>query len=285
MGWRKMAICGAMLGCHRTAPAPTSPPEKAPAPVLASGTTRTPLHFSDESTFALQGTRVLVAAGKIRDPDAPVLESSLRDAYARMRSDEDDPASELRPSRMMGAPSSPDIILYDVPTQAERRVVIFLHGYGGRFALPCWQVATAAAASAFATACPAIGTDGDWWTPTGEARLRDTVELLRNEGFRSFVLAGLSNGAVGASRLMPRMPGTFAGLVLVSGVDASARAPGVPTLVVQGRSDAMAGAAAARAYATRVHAIYTELDAGHFALVVRHRESDQALRSFFAQLR
>ncbi|NOU28692.1 MAG: alpha/beta hydrolase [Polyangiaceae bacterium] len=286
MGWRKMAICGAMLGCHRTAPTPTtSPPEKAPAPVLDAGPAPTPLHLSDESTFALQGTRMLVAAGKIRDPDAPALESALRDTYARMRSDEDDPASTLRPSRVMGAPSSPDVILYDVPVQAERSVVIFLHGYGGRFALPCWQVATAAAASAFATACPALGTEGDWWTPAGEARLRETVELLRNAGFRSFVLAGLSNGAVGASRLAPRTPGTFAGLVLVSGVDPAARPPGIPTLVLQGRTDAMAGAPAARAYATRVHATYTELDAGHFALVVRYRESDQALRSFFAQLR
>lgn len=281
-----------MLGCgHRAeseAPAPeASAVRSAPTQlaVVDAGPVRA-LHLSDESALALQGTQMLVAAGKIRDPDAPALSGALREAYRRMRSDEDDPASVLRPSRLAGAtPARPDLVLYDVDAPEDRAAVIFLHGYGGRFALPCWQVATAAAASRFATACPELSSEGDWGSPAGAARVRETVELLRGAGFRRFVLAGLSNGAVGASRLAPGMAGTFAGLVLISGVDPKAGPPGVPTLVLQGARDAMAGAGAARTYAARTHATYTEIDAGHFALVVRPAACEASLRAFFARAR
>jgi pimeloyl-ACP methyl ester carboxylesterase len=74
------------------------------------------------------------------------------------------------------------------------------------------------------------------------------------------------------------------GVILVSGVDPKAAAPGVPALVIQGRRAAMSGAARARAYATKANARYVELDAGHFALLTKSDEAERAIHDFVAPL-
>ena len=78
------------------------------------------------------------------------------------------------------------------------------------------------------------------------------------------------------------MKGTFAGLVLISGAEVGAPSAGIPTLVIHGRHDTMAGYDESRRYAARTGAKLVTLDAGHFAMLVRGELFDRALRDFVA---
>lgn len=191
--------------------------------------------WPEEDALALSATTALVARGQIRDADAPRLVAAMGDAYAeaaRERARPDAPVfgveGELHVVRPKGSPQD---------------ALVFLHGYGGRFALPCWRVGRVVAAEGLTTFCPSIGTEGAWGTPEGARVVRATLEAARREGFRRVLLAGLSNGGIGASKLAAGLP--IDGLVLLSGVDPAALPARVPTLVVHGTADAMDGVWAA----------------------------------------
>lgn len=144
--------------------------------------------------------------------------------------------------------------------------VVFLHGYGGNFTWPCALVAEAAAPVGATTICPSLDADAHWSGRDGLRVVRQAIALARSRGARRVVLAGLSNGGVGASRLARRLRRQVDGLVLLSGVARDARAP-QPTLLVHGDHDRMVATGAARAFARRHHdATLTLLDGGHFAL-------------------
>lgn len=238
----------------------------------------------DEADVAVAGTRVLTASRLLTD-DAALLPSAMRGAYAEMRREEGDAPSPVLATYLgLQRPDAFDLVVVPKPADAPETdlAVVFLHGYAGNFALPCWQMARAVGPLGVTTACPSTRWVGDWWSRDGEAIVTSTVATLRARGIRRFVLAGLSNGGYGASRLMPRMRGLFVGLVLVSGAAPDAKPPGVPTLVVHGAHDTMADAGAARAYAARAGGRFVALDAGHFAMLVRAPEADRAIRAFVA---
>jgi pimeloyl-ACP methyl ester carboxylesterase len=237
-------------------------------PDAADAAVATPAgELSDEAALAVTGAELLVAQGKIKDPDAPLLAHAMRAAYARMRADEDENRVRVRDAaRMWLEPANPGKV-----------AMVFLHGYGGRFALPCWQLARAAG---LLTACPSIGVEGDWWSPDGERAVRQAIADLREAGFARVILAGLSNGATGVARLAPRLG--IDGVILISGADPSASPPRVPALVVQGKNDAMSSASRARAYAKKAHAQYVELDAGHFAMLLKSEDAERAIHNFAA---
>jgi pimeloyl-ACP methyl ester carboxylesterase len=147
-------------------------------------------------------------------------------------------------------------------------VVVFLHGYAGNFAYECATVARAASAAGYATVCPSTAFDGRWWQPQGEQTARVVISWAKAR-YRAgrVVLAGLSNGGLGASRLAPRLAGELSGLVLISGVADDARAAGVPTLVVHGDRDGMCPPGPAREYARRVGARLAMMRGTHFLLL------------------
>ncbi len=237
----------------------------------------------DEGDLAVGGARVLVATHLLRDPDAPSVPGALADAYRRMRAEEGDTPSPVLPTYAgMQSPARADVLVVDGVAHP-RGALIFLHGYAGNFALPCWQIGRAARAAALVTYCPSTSWRGDWWSRRGEETLRATIALARRRGIDRFYLAGLSNGAVGAARLAPRMRGTFRGVILVSGAARDASAPGAPVLVVQGRRDAMAGAGLARAYAARTGARYLDLDGGHFAFLLHEAEANRAITAWLKE--
>lgn len=237
----------------------------------------------DESDVAVAGTRVLVASGLLAD-DARVLPSAMRSAYEDMRREQGDAPSPVLATYLgMQRPAAFDLLMIEPPPEVARQedaAVIFLHGYAGSFALPCWQMARAVAPLGVVTACPSTRWVGDWWSPEGEATLRRTVDVLRARGAKRIVLAGLSNGGYGASRLAPRMKGAFVGVIVISGAAPDAAPPGVPTLAIHGARDTMAGVEEARGYAARTSGRLVVLDAGHFAMLVRAEESDRAVREF-----
>ena len=235
----------------------------------------------DESDVAINASRAMFALGLLHD-DAGEVSSAMRAEYARMHREHGDVASPLVATHLgLQHPSGFDLVVIDPPSPT-RGAVVFLHGTAGNFELPCWQVARAVASLGLATACPSTRWFADWESENGEAIVRRTVALLRGRGIETFVLAGLSAGGYGASMLAPRMKGDFACLVLLSGADPEAAAADVPTLVIQGRHDTMVRPTDAAAYAELHDARYVDVDAGHFALLVRSELVEREIRDFVA---
>jgi predicted esterase len=97
-------------------------------------------------------------------------------------------------------------------------------------------------------------------------------------------LAGLSNGAAGASVLSLKHEQRLAGLVLISGMRAEAP-PSLPVLVVQGSSDQMMPAAFARAYAAKSARVsYRELTGGHLLFLSEHARVRPLIAGFLQDL-
>lgn len=241
----------------------------------------------DEQDLALTGARALFALrvrGLTDDPEAAP--RALRDGYARLRDAHGDLPAPLVAQVASGhAEDAPPMVVLEPSRERPALGVVFLHGYGGSFVLPCATVARAFAdvRPDVVVACPSLDVDGAWWSPAGGRALRHALGRVRERGARTIFLVGLSNGGVGLSRLVPRMRselGDVAGVVLVSGVDPAAAAPGRPTLVVHGTRDAIAPYGPAAAWARRSEARVASLDAGHFAMLVREDDFRAAVGRF-----
>lgn len=231
----------------------------------------------DEGDAATLAATTLVASGRLPDPEAKLVPAAMRDAYRRMREAEGDMPSPVLATYTRGqSPSAFDILVLDGIARP-RGAVIFLHGFGGGFALPCWLMANAARAADLVTFCPSTGPMGDWWSRDGEETVRRTIALARARGLDRIILAGLSNGGIGASRLAPRLRGQIQGLVLVSGAAPEAARSGVPTLVVHGAGDSMCPAGQARAYATRNGARWVQLGGAHFGMLTHEEDYRSAM--------
>lgn len=231
----------------------------------------------DEGDIVLPGAQAYVSSGRLDPDEARHVVDDLRSAYEDMRAEEGIVPTPWR------ADMRPGPALVFEPRDARRAStgIVFLHGYGGSFAMPCWQVARAADVIGAVTVCPSTGFDGAWWNRDGEARAREAIRYLRSRGVRRIYLAGLSNGSIGVSRLAPRFVHDVDGLLLLSGAASNATATSLPALVVQGRRDHMTPPAPARRYAraggARVR--YVELDGTHFLLV----EQSDAVRGEIAR--
>jgi predicted esterase len=235
----------------------------------------------DEEDVALSGARALEATGLWRDPDTRGLVPVMRAAYGEMRAAEGDVPSPVL-TTYVGAqsPRGFDMVIAAPAGPASDTAVLFLHGFAGNFTLPCWRFARPLVARGVTVGCPSTTYEGHFWTADGAAIVTQAREALVARGAKRVVLAGLSNGAISASLLAPRSKGAFSALVLVSGVAGDAPCSGLPTLVVHGRRDAMTSPALARSYASRCGGRYVDLDAGHFAMLVRATEVDAALVAF-----
>lgn len=235
----------------------------------------------DEGDLAITASRAIVLTGFLPRGDTTTLVADMRTAYAREHDDEGSFPSPAADTYLLGDAGT---ITIEPPPEINvtTSAVVFLHGFAGSFTLPCWQMARAAERIDAVTVCPATSWRGHWWSAAGERTLRRVVDDLHTRGIRDIVLVGLSNGGVGATQLVSRFPrGTFRALVAISGADASAPPPGVPTLVVQGSADGMMPDAVARAYAARAHAQLLELRGGtHFVLVERPETCERAIGDF-----
>jgi hypothetical protein len=235
----------------------------------------------DERDVALMGARVLQLTGAMHDPDIPFVFDAMKDGYDRMHDDAGSVASPFAATYLgLESPAASDVLEMGPPDS--KTVVIFLHGFAGSFTLPCWEMGQTVRPLGIRTVCPATSWRGDWWSSQGEAILREVVRQQKERGATTLILSGLSNGGIGASRLITRFPHTFSSSILVSGVASDAGDPHVPTLVVQGTSDAQIPSGPVHAWAEEHHARWAELDAGHFAMLVRHEEFERAVRSFLS---
>jgi hypothetical protein len=238
----------------------------------------------DEQDLSLAGARVLAWRWPLVRDERDHLVAEMRAAYVEMRRDAGaSPSPVLDTAFGRQRPDGFDTLIFEAPGSDSGPAVVFLHGFAGSFRLECWLVAQAARAVGAITVCPATGFAGHWSGPDGERTLRATLEYLHARGVRRVFLAGLSNGAVGASALAPKFRPKLSGLILISGAPASGGAAGLPTLVVHGQHDPMASAAAARAFAARAGADYVGLDAGHFVLLMQRARARDAIAGWLGQ--
>jgi pimeloyl-ACP methyl ester carboxylesterase len=240
----------------------------------------------DEQDVALAGARVLAMQWPLPPDERRRLLPAMREAYVDMQRDD-----AFTPSPVLGTllgrqgPSAFDALVIEPRAEGGSTApvkigVIFLHGYAGSYTIECWLVARAARTIGAVTVCPATDFSGYWRGEAGEQIVRATLDYLHARGIQRTFLSGLSNGAMGASALAPRLASSLAGLVLISGAPASGGNGGLPTLVVHGTDDPMASDASARAFAARNHASYAGFDGGHFVLLVRRAETREAIANW-----
>jgi pimeloyl-ACP methyl ester carboxylesterase len=240
----------------------------------------------DERDIALSGTRTLVGIGMFHDDRADVVKA-MTDSYAEMSAHNGTVPSPVVATYLgLQGPDHYDLLVIEPHAQdPPKRAVIFLHGYGGNFTLPCWQVAEAVKSWNAVVTCPSTRYIGDWSSKNGEATVRDTVAKLNARGIKNIVLAGLSNGGYGGSILAARMRGSFTGLILISGATPEAGQAGVPTLLIHGNKDSMAGYEESVDYqANHVNSKLVTLDAGHFAMLVRKEKTNAAIDAFVSTI-
>ncbi len=218
---------------------------------------------------------MLGAMGGLKDDEASDFHAILERAYARVDTPSlRTPTPAIATYLGMQTPTDFDAMAIAPPSGAKSAsvtgAVVFLHGFAGNFHVYCWEFAQAAGAANLLTICPSLDADGAWWTSRGDDTLKQTLRYLRDQGIERVYLAGLSNGAAGASVLALRHERELSGLVLVSGARAE-RSPSLPILVVQGSRDRMMPAAYARAYAKRSgQARYHEIPGGHLVFLSKH---------------
>ena len=135
------------------------------------------------------------------------------------------------------------------------------------------------------TACPSAGRDARWTSAADRAELARTIAYLRARGATRIFVAGLSNGAVGLSRIAPTLTRDVDGFVLVSGAAAGAHPARRPTLIIQARDDHMTPPRVARAYARGAgrHLRYVELDGTHFVFAERNDEICALIAGWLAE--
>jgi len=235
----------------------------------------------EERDAAILGARLLAWSGVMRAPEFPTLPGLLVHAYDDMEAELGHRMGSVVISTMLGTDDGGAFAAFVVEPEGQARgTVVFLHGYAGNFLLQCWQVAVAARAAGMRTICPSTDMSGRWSDPHGERIARVALYDAHRGGLT--VLAGLSAGGVGASRLAPDLEGEIGALVLLSGADPAASDPRVPTLVIHGDHDRMASTASARQYrdAHRSRVRYVELEGTHFVLLERQAEVRAAITRF-----
>jgi hypothetical protein len=243
----------------------------------------------DEQDPALAGARLLVRRWPLPASERERLVPAMGEAYAEMRRDDVvTPSPVLDTLLGRQTPAAFDTLIIEPraipkPSVPMKLGVLFLHGYAGSYTLECWLLARAAREIGALTVCPATDFSGHWRGPAGERIVRASLDYLRSRGVTRVFLAGLSNGAIGASALAPRLAASFEGLILISGAPAGGESGGLPTLVVHGSQDTMTPAASARTFAERHKASYAELAGGHFVLLTRRTEAREAIVKWLMQ--
>ena len=220
--------------------------------------------------------------GGLQDEEAPQFRRILADAYARGA-----PGTDLLPTPAIATylglqrPTDFDTIVISPDDGPSARAgVIFLHGFGGNFLLYCREIAEAAKTARLTTLCPSVDASGAWWTARGDATLKSTIDYARSLGLERLYLAGLSNGAAGASVLALAHERELSGLILISGMREK-DAPHLPVLVVQGATDRMMPASHARDYASRASNVrYHEIAGGHLVILSRSDEVRPVIADF-----
>ncbi|MDQ3032264.1 MAG: hypothetical protein M3Y87_07600 [Myxococcota bacterium] len=236
-----------------------------------------------ERDISLVGVRLLRLRRGFSDRELEGFVPALTRAYDEIDRDAGEVASVPFLSTLFGRQSAARFDAFVHEEDGTERWLVFLHGYGGSFVAQCWAVARIAADVGVSTICPATTIAGRWDLGDGPAIVRRTLEEIRARGAASIVLAGLSNGGIGASNLATALGTEIDGLALLSGLDSRATPPRVPTLVWHGIHDERFRIDRVREWAaTLPQGELIEVDGDHFALLEQRDELAEALSGFLA---
>lgn len=242
----------------------------------------------DEQDASLVSTRVLPFIGWISPTEQAGLLDAMYAAYSQLSAVQSiSPSPFIRTYLSLQRPNDFDAVIIEPDdSQTPQMGLIFLHGFTGNFTMPCWLMAQTVTAFQALTVCPSVGWKGDWWTSNGETTLRATITYMQRRGINRIFLAGLSNGAVGASDLAYKLTDDLAGLILISGAALDAQASGLPVLVLAGSRDERMPADMLQSYATQIgdQATFVQLDADHFMLVKQFDAVRQHIDSWLRQV-
>ena len=242
----------------------------------------------DEQDIILFGARVAPSLGLVSPLEGQDLDLTFRQTFDEMKKHGAIPLSpflttylnQQSPRRFDAVVSEP--VLGSPPTTG----IVYLHGFGGNFTLQCWLIARAANSIDAITICPSTGPIGAWWSSTGEAILNETLAYLRQRGVERIYLAGLSNGAIGASRLADRLKEDVVGLILISGADpAAAGMTELPVLLLHGKDDERIPASVMDRYASAAgsNARYHLFDGDHFLLLKQADKVQEVMSDWLHQ--
>jgi pimeloyl-ACP methyl ester carboxylesterase len=109
---------------------------------------------------------------------------------------------------------------------------------------------------------------------TGQSILQETFSYLHQRGVERIYLTGLSNGAIGVSRLADQFKQDIAGLILISGADPGATITKLSVLLLHGKYDERIPVNMMEQYASaaRPNAMYHLFEGDHFLLL---KQADQ----------
>jgi pimeloyl-ACP methyl ester carboxylesterase len=241
----------------------------------------------DEQDVVLFGAQVAPYLGAISTSEKESLDSTFAQTFAEMRAQRTTPLSPFLTTYLnQQRPSAFDMVIAEPKTGTPpKNGIIFLHGFGGNFTVQCWLVARAGYHVDALTVCPSTRVNGDWWSLQGRSILQETLAYLQQRGVERIYLAGLSNGAIGASRLAAELKDSFAGLILISGADPAAQMADLPVLVLHGKHDERIPVSLMERYVSEAgsNATYHLFDGDHFLLLKQADQMQDVIAAWLTQ--
>lgn len=181
--------------------------------------------------------------GAFRREDVSRARPYMKQDYRRMRADLDfSTVPSTLGANMLGmsSPSAIETLVFNTPPEGRAaRAIIFMHGAGPLFKLPCWMLARRMPDAMIV--CPTVGLRGEWAHPNAAAAFQTVLSWTRERSSAVYAI-GWGTGGHGLLRLLNgNALGHVSGLVLVSGYDENyfddVRRSGIPILILRGEQD------------------------------------------------
>ena len=167
----------------------------------------------------------------------------IKRSYRTLRSDpEFAPVPSTVAANILGTTSTAatETLVFNPPPEGRAdRAIIFLHGAGPLFKLPCWMLARRMPDAMIV--CPTVGLRGEWTHPNAVATFQSVLAWTRERASAVYAI-GWGTGGHGLLRqLNGNSLGHVSGMVLVSGYDENyfddVRRSGLPILILRGDAD------------------------------------------------
>lgn len=181
--------------------------------------------------------------GAFRGSDVKRARPYIKQDYRRMRLDtEFGPVPSTVAANILGltSPTGIETLVFNPPPEGRAdRAIIFLHGAGPLFKLPCWMLARRMPDAMIV--CPTVGLRGEWSHPEARAVFQSVLSWTRERSSAVYAV-GWGTGGHGLLRqLNGNALGHVSGMVLVSGYDENyfddVRRSGLPILILRGEQD------------------------------------------------
>jgi len=241
----------------------------------------------DEQDVVLFGAQVAPYLGAISASERESLDIKFAQSFHEMKAEGATPLSPFLTTYLnQQRPNEFDVVIAEPDSgTAPKSGIIFLHGYGGNFTLQCWLIAKAGYQIEALTVCPSTRANGDWWSSQGQSILEETLTYVQQRGVERIYLAGLSNGAIGASRLAQQYKDRLVGLILISGADPGATITDLPVLVVHGKYDERIPVSLMEQYVDvgGQNVTYRLFEGDHFVLLKRADQVQRVIGDWLSQ--